>query len=425
MEVLYVENVTYNPSTDQVSVPPSVPSTTTGTEDAKGKTMELAATICSIESEYIPMVAAERDPIKVWKMLADANKSKCTASVHTLQNRLLNLKMAQGMSIRQFVNEICTIERQLAFAGKNVDESDKKYALLNGLRNEFALKKTILQENYDTSFEKMVSSLELTEDEMTTKGIVNSNIGPSASSFYAGQESSYKKTCHICSKAGHMMRDCFYNPRSKKFKRNMKPSPSIVAKMKSRRLIMDNTVSNGTKHGSDEYELAFVASTGDIKDKWFLDSCCTRPITNRRKNLIDYRKMKNADSIDSASQGGSMSVVGVGSVSVKQVLNRKEKVMLLKDVGCIPTCRANLLSLTKAQRSAIENNFIGGGTKMIAKYKDEVLMIADNRTTNIAELIGMVPVSQGKPEVACFSPGSYDAMKLAYRRTCHTEISTL
>ena len=64
------------------------------------------------------------------------------------------MKMGHNTTIREFLNEICTIERELAFAGKVIDRDDKKYDLLNGLRSEFAIKKTILQESYGMSLER-------------------------------------------------------------------------------------------------------------------------------------------------------------------------------------------------------------------------------------------------------------------------------
>ncbi len=53
--------------------------------------------ICSIESECVPMIADEQDPNVMWDKLADANKSKCMASIYTLRTRLTNSKMTQAM----------------------------------------------------------------------------------------------------------------------------------------------------------------------------------------------------------------------------------------------------------------------------------------------------------------------------------------
>ena len=55
------------------------------------------------------MIVYQKDPREVWKKVADANESKCTASMHTLRNRLFILRMSAGMTIWESVNEICTI----------------------------------------------------------------------------------------------------------------------------------------------------------------------------------------------------------------------------------------------------------------------------------------------------------------------------
>lgn len=415
------KHVTSNVDDMEVSVPPA-DGAVVAPNNTKAKSMARAAIICSIESEYVPMVAAERCPRKIWRMLADANKSKCTASVHTLRNRLLNLKMGQGTSIREFVNEICTIERQLAFAGKVIDDGDKKYALLNGLRNEYAIKKTILQENYEMSFEKMVSSLEMTEDEISSNGNMNMKASPSPSAFYAGNSSRrHQSGCFICKKSGHVMRDCFYNPRGKKFKKNLRPSSTIIQNLKQRGLWV-GSINNVPR---EECEFAFMMSNNGLRDKWFLDSCCTRHITNKKEHLINYQRIKDGDIINAACENGSMNIVGLGDVRVKQVFNGKEKVTLLKDVAYVPTCRTNLVSLTKAQRIGVDVSFVGGGNKMVATYKDEVVMVGNSTNTNIAELTGMKPVSNVTSSVAFFNPGKDDAMKLAHRRTCHTAVTIL
>ena len=96
-----------------------------------------AAIICTIEAECIPMVAGDMEPCVMWKKLSDANLSKCKAPLHTLRNRLLNMRLERDESIREYVNRICTIERQLAFSGTIVNDGDKKHALLNGIRYDF------------------------------------------------------------------------------------------------------------------------------------------------------------------------------------------------------------------------------------------------------------------------------------------------
>lgn len=68
------------------------------------------------------MIGIENDPHVIWNKLADDHKSKCAAAIHTLRIRLLNMSMESSETIRGYVNRICTLGRQLAFAGKSVDD---------------------------------------------------------------------------------------------------------------------------------------------------------------------------------------------------------------------------------------------------------------------------------------------------------------
>lgn len=392
----------------------------TSADVKKHKSMARAAIICSVETEYVPMIAGTKDPKEMWDMLADSNKSKCTASVHTLRNRLLNIRMDQGMTIRSYVNEICTLERQLAFAGKVVDVDDKKFALLNGLRPEYAVKKVILQESYDMSFEKMVSSLEQTEDELgnTTSG--RRSESTSGSSFIADErEHGNKSCCWICEKSGHRMSNCFYNPRSNNYKPSFKPSIKIVANLKKRKIWQADIK-------KDECEFSFMTlGQHSIMGRWFIDSCASRHLTNQRDNMFDYRTLDDAEFVNAACEGGSVKIVGIGNLRVKQIIDGREVIMMLKDVGYAPKCRTNLVALSKAQRGGMKIEFEPYSTKMIGTYQGSTMMIADSKQIGITELVGMKTVRTGKTPVVFFNAGDDDAMKLAHRRTCHTAVDTL
>lgn len=129
------------------------------------------------------LVAAEKDPKVMWEKLAAANKSECSAAAHTLRRKLLTMRMAEGTTLRNFVYEICAIERKLMFACKAIEEDDKKFALLNGLLPAYDIKKAILHEKYHTGSEEMVSSLERTEDELVNSGTKSNRASSSGSAF--------------------------------------------------------------------------------------------------------------------------------------------------------------------------------------------------------------------------------------------------
>lgn len=392
----------------------------------KEKSVACATIICTIEPEYIPMVAGEDDPRTIWKKLSDANMSKCKASTHTLRNRLLNMTMEPSETVREYVNRICTIERKLSFAGKIVDVSDKKYSLLNGLRNEFEVKKTILMESYDMSFERMVSSLEQTEDQvMKTSGERNVNI-QSGSTFITHKGHSRRDcTCYICGKKGHMMKDCFFNPRSRNYKPSMKRTSLVTSNLKKRNLLPHEGGSNN-RSGGHECEFTFmVHRRNDIRNKWFLDSCASRHLCNVREYFVSYKSLSKGEHVNAACEGATVDVVGVGNVKVSQMIDGKKMTTLLQDVGYAPRCRTNLVSLTKAQRAGVGIYFEPDTMNFTARYGNRKVMVGEGSTIGITELTNMKGVSNGKPNVTFYTAGENDGMKLAHRRMCHTSVSTI
>ena len=56
--------------------------------------------------------------------------------------------------INSFFNQICKIKYELVFAGKTIDDEEKKITVLDGLEDNYFMKKTILQENVSMSVEE-------------------------------------------------------------------------------------------------------------------------------------------------------------------------------------------------------------------------------------------------------------------------------
>lgn len=101
------------------------------------------------------------------------------------------------------------------------------------------------------------------------------------------------------------------------------------------------------------------------------------------------------------------------------------KTSMLKDFGYAPKCRANLVSMTIAQQARITIVMEAWSTKMKGPYKGQTVFVRDSSSFGICELTKMKPASSGTPSMSFFDDGEDDAMQLAYRRTCHTAVSTL
>lgn len=384
------------------------------------KNVARALIICSLTAQYVAVVVSEKDPKRMWDKLKEVHTSRCTASEHSLRHKLLTMKKKDSENVRTFASQICKIEYELACAGDKLEPRDKKFSLLNGLGPEFAVKKQILQENYADTFDRMVCSLEMFEADIEKpekdEGMVFAvqNGGTRA-----------KGKCYICARTGHRMNKCFYNPKSSSFKAHLKPNEKILRNLKCSKLVKDEGGSS-SQQGGDECEFAFMTlNEPSIHNRWFLDSCCNRHLTNSRAGFFNYKVLAETEDVKAAAEGAAVSVLGIGDLRVSQNINGKEVVSLLKNVGYAPQCRTNLISFAKAQQAGVNFNFEGGSTVMTATQKGKLLMKGDSRKFGIVEISDLQPVVKGVHQIIFFNAGENDAMELAHRRTCHTAVGTL
>lgn len=174
--------------------------------------------------------------------------SKSAASQLTLRTRVLNLLMKPEQTVRAYVNSIYEIENELALTGMELSDDDKRFALLEGLREEYVILKTILQHETELSFEEMVSRLEAREEEFDREkdDTTDEALEKSSASLFTqyGKEGRHRRheqqskqddrnhtrrgKCHICVKTGHFARDCYFNPKSSCFRAFKKECPGAA-----------------------------------------------------------------------------------------------------------------------------------------------------------------------------------------------------
>ncbi len=108
----------------------------------------------------------------------------------------------------------------------------------------------------------------------------------------------------------------------------------------------------------DESEFALIGSgSNNISTRWFSYTCASCYITNYSNYMLNYRSLGDAEFINTACEGVSVKIIGVGYVRVKQTINGADSVMLLKDVGYGPKCRTKLKAISKAQRAGVGFEF--------------------------------------------------------------------
>ena len=409
---------------------------TDANKDYRERRQCLAEIILNIDTKFVSSVMSKKEPKDVWDTLKAMHKSKSAANQFTLRRRILNLRMGEDQSVRSYVNKIYEIENELALTGYELSADDKKFALLEGLHEGYSVVRIILQNDTELAFEDMVSRLEAREDEISREKdstLVEDESTRKRSSFYTGrgkvkQYQSNKRQhgersklrCHICSKEGHKAFDCYFNPKSGQYKPHWIPSPETKERLQ-------RWLNKGRPARNQEGEAQFVFMTAEdnIRGKWFLDSCASQHMTNERDVLFNFRDTNTEDSVSTAAEDVGMSIEGYGTIRLKQDVGGCVNVIELQDVAYIPSIRANLMSLSKAQAAGIRVEYPPNTIKMIAKKNGCVVMIGSRKEHNICELTGMKASNGNSLEHALFTAGKDDSMTLMHKRMCHSGVSVL
>ena len=111
------------------------------------KQQVIATLLCTIYAKYVELIMDNDSPYEMWQTLEKSHKSKCAASQQTLRNKLMNIQMKSSSSIRDFANEICSLENELSYAVHFLHDSNKKYVLLNSLNDNFEIKRLSYKKN--------------------------------------------------------------------------------------------------------------------------------------------------------------------------------------------------------------------------------------------------------------------------------------
>jgi len=290
--------------------------------------------ILNIDSKCVATAMTNKEPKDVCETLKSMHRIKSTASQHTLRRRVLSLRMKPEQSIRSYVNSIYEIENELSLTGHELSDEDKVFALLESLRDDYGMLKTILQKNAELEFEEMVSRLELRE-EIERKGPCSeeSPRDRKGSSFVAGSHSRHRRAdtrkCHICDKPGHIARECFFNPDSASHKR--------IERWKQR--------NKSGASSSGKANFAFKGTEDEMDNKWFPDSCASQHITNQKHLMYEYHPVETGRSIMTAEKKVQMKIEGYRKVRLQQEIEGDVKTIELKNFAYMPSIRTNLMSV--------------------------------------------------------------------------------
>ena len=289
-----------------------------------------------LADDIITEVAEEETAAGLWLKLESLYMTKSLTNKLLLKRRLFGLRMEEGTSLRDHLDQLNTVLLELRNIDVKVDDEDAALILLVSLPSSY--------ENFVDSFiggrdtltlEDVRSSLH-TRD-MRHKATVTSSDSQAAglvASGSLGQKGSGKKkfkkpvskgsksndVCNYCKEKGHWKNECPKKKQSEKAS-----GTAVVAEV-------DTT---------SEEDLALVADAHKHhRDVWILDTGASYHICPRREWFSTYEQIDGG--IISMANESASKVVGIGSIKIR---THDGKFCTLNDVRHAPHMAKNLISL--------------------------------------------------------------------------------
>jgi hypothetical protein len=242
-------------------------------------------------------VSRESTDKELWNKLGNLYQSKSLVNKFFLRKKLYHLRMEDGDSMTEHLNDFNTLVSQLVSVNITIAEEDKCISLLCSFTDSWDNLVVAIGSTTQSTlkYEDVVSSLSSEEmrwkimdshsiDALFVRGHTQDrNLGkPSRGrSKSTGRSKSPRKSlrkCWKCGKTGHYKKDC-------KSKKVEKPKGS------------DNTsfteVKTSTEEGGDVY-LEYIGTHAN-HDVWLIDSCVSYQMTPHREWFSEYEKYDGGD----------------------------------------------------------------------------------------------------------------------------------
>lgn len=271
---------------------------------------------------------------EVWDCLASAfDDSGLTRRVGLLRD-LCTTSLTGCSNIEEYVSKIMTTAHKLRNIGFKVDDEWLGTLLLSGLPESYkpmiiAIESSGMKISADSVKSKILQDVKISEGDTSAFAINHKNKGPKKP-FRKGPR------CYSCNKYGHVATEC----KSKQTKKKNQESSSYAA--------------------------AFIASTGNPEDPWYIDSGASVHMT-KHKNLLQNEKVPLIKTIKVANDK-SLSVHSTGQLSL-DVCNDKGQYnkILFQNVLYVPELATNLLSVSQIIKNGGQVKFNSKGCVILNK----------------------------------------------------------
>ncbi len=307
-------------------------------DDAKAKTFLLL----SVGPQHVGTVQRAKSAAEAWGTLKSVYAAQSTARQMQLKQELNLLVKGPGETLTEYITRATDLRDQLTSAGYEVREVEVVLSVLNGLPENYAMIRTVLEQKQDLRLLELLPNLLLVEArgarDTGTAGVQMERA------FYSGRAnpgSASSRRCWNCNQFGHFRSDC----------PQLKGADVRGAQM-------------GTRGGGRGYgrpsgrgvgvpcTFAMGATAAGWNDYWVLDSGASHHVTGSTQALLDARPC--TDMTITFGNGHQHKAELVGDVVLEMPFGYQ---LRLQDVLYVPGASANLFSISSATKCGARFSF--------------------------------------------------------------------
>lgn len=284
---------------------------------------------------------------EMWSKLKTVYDKESVVSIHLLQQKFFLLKF--DSSVSNFISEIEDIKTKLKAAGETLSEKMIITKILMSLPENFkhfrSAWESVPVDNQ--KLEELMSRLLLEEERM--KSFENTTA---LNTRVSNSRTQSKKRCHICSKVGHLAKNCFFRKRNteNRSEENKQKKYCTFCKKSSHNvdecwLKKGKELASGSKKNDEPcVNNAFMVYTEKLRTgDWCLDSGASEHMCWEKSSFDHIHSLKVRKMVQ-VGNGQKLEVEGIGQITLWAYNGEKLIKTTLSDVLFVPELKFNLFS---------------------------------------------------------------------------------